>query len=206
MHRNPTVTQNSLKFFCYVATAAFVYEWFPSFIWPMLASLPLLCYMGHGNPIAYVLGSGYSGFVSLSFNSTKMYYLWKHRDSSTSRLTGITHPSLVLCTHPSGVIYIKLLVVPCVCGSYTQSHIMLTQWTPRTLRLFRLELGTPTETHTTSAEFSLPSTSWMWRPWMSILSPTGLQLTHFISSSDSVLRLVLCSTQFCGTVNHHGIN
>jgi hypothetical protein len=37
-----------------------------------LASLPFICYFGHGNPIAYVLGSGYNGFgildISLDWN------------------------------------------------------------------------------------------------------------------------------------------
>ena len=64
MHRNPSVTKNSLKFFAYVACAAFIYEWFPSLIFPMLGSLPLLCYFTHGDWIGYVLGSGYYGFVS----------------------------------------------------------------------------------------------------------------------------------------------
>ncbi|RDW77488.1 hypothetical protein BP6252_05541 [Coleophoma cylindrospora] len=77
MHRNPTVTAKSLKFFTYVACATFVYQWFPGFIFPMLSSLPLLCYMGHGNWIAYILGSGYSGFglldVTLDWNYTGFF-------------------------------------------------------------------------------------------------------------------------------------
>lgn len=64
MHKNPTVTKTSLKFFAYVCAAAFVWEWFPQLIFPMLSSLPLLCYFGHGNWIAYIMGSGYYGFVS----------------------------------------------------------------------------------------------------------------------------------------------
>ncbi|KAF8856294.1 OPT superfamily oligopeptide transporter [Acephala macrosclerotiorum] len=72
MHRNPSVTKKSLKFFSYVAVAAFVWEWFPQLIFPILSSLPLLCYMGHGNGIAYILGSGYNGFglldISLDWN------------------------------------------------------------------------------------------------------------------------------------------
>lgn len=64
MHRNPAVTTKSLRFFCYVALAAFVWEWFPQFIFPMLSSLPLLCYFGHGHWAAYLMGSGYYGFVS----------------------------------------------------------------------------------------------------------------------------------------------
>jgi OPT family oligopeptide transporter len=72
MHKNPSVTKKSLKFFGIVAVAAFCYEWFPQLIFPMLGSLPLLCYFGHGNWIAYILGSGYNGFglldISLDWN------------------------------------------------------------------------------------------------------------------------------------------
>lgn len=52
MHKSPAATAKALRYFAMVATAAFCYEWFPSLIWPMLGSLPLLCYMGHGNWIA----------------------------------------------------------------------------------------------------------------------------------------------------------
>jgi hypothetical protein len=64
MHRNPTVTKNSLKFFGIVAVCTFCWEWFPTVIFPMLGSLPLLCYFGHGHWITYLLGSGSYGFVS----------------------------------------------------------------------------------------------------------------------------------------------
>lgn len=67
MHRNPSVTKNSLKFFVIVAVSSFIYQWFPSLIFPLLSSLPLVCYFGHGNWIAYILGSGYSGFGILDF-------------------------------------------------------------------------------------------------------------------------------------------
>ena len=72
MHRNPSVTKKSLAFFAWCAAALFVWEWFPEYIFPLLSSLPLLCYFGHGNPIAYVLGSGTYGFgilnISLDWN------------------------------------------------------------------------------------------------------------------------------------------
>lgn len=72
MHKNPSVTKNSLKFFAYVACATFVWQWFPGFVFPLLSSLPLLCYMAHGNWIGYVLGSGYYGFglldITLDWN------------------------------------------------------------------------------------------------------------------------------------------
>ena len=72
MHGNPSVTKRSLKVFCIIACCTFVYQWIPSLFWPMLGSLPLLCYFGHGNWIAYVLGSGNYGFgvldVSLDWN------------------------------------------------------------------------------------------------------------------------------------------
>lgn len=68
LHQNPSVTAKSLKFFCIVAAVAFGYQWFPSFIWPMLSSLPLLCYMGNGSWKAFVLGSGTYGFGLLDFS------------------------------------------------------------------------------------------------------------------------------------------
>ncbi|EJT75799.1 oligopeptide transporter 6 [Gaeumannomyces tritici R3-111a-1] len=52
-HKNPSVTKKSLKFFAYVAGATFVWQYFPGVIFPMLSSLPLLCYMGHGNWQSY---------------------------------------------------------------------------------------------------------------------------------------------------------
>ncbi|KAL9111260.1 MAG: hypothetical protein Q9227_004338 [Pyrenula ochraceoflavens] len=72
MHRDPATTRNSLRFFGIVAVAAFCYEWFPSLIWPLLGSLPLVCYFGHGHWKAWVLGSGTYGFgvldLSLDWN------------------------------------------------------------------------------------------------------------------------------------------
>lgn len=68
MHKNPSVTKNSLKYFAYVAIGAFIYEWLPEFMFPFLASLPIICWMGHGNPIAYTLGSGTYGFGLLDFS------------------------------------------------------------------------------------------------------------------------------------------
>ncbi|ATZ50510.1 hypothetical protein BCIN_06g00120 [Botrytis cinerea B05.10] len=72
MHKNPAVTKKSLKFFAIVACCAFCYEWFPSVIFPLLSSIPLVCYFGHGNWKAYLMGSGYYGFgildISLDWN------------------------------------------------------------------------------------------------------------------------------------------
>lgn len=68
MHRHPSTTAKSLKFFLIVAAAAFAYQWLPSLVWPMLSSLPLLCYMGHGSWKAFVLGSGTFGFGLLDFS------------------------------------------------------------------------------------------------------------------------------------------
>lgn len=68
MHRNPAVAANSLKFFGIVAVSAFVYEWFPSLIFPLLGTIPFVCYFGHGNWIAYILGSGNYGFGLLNFS------------------------------------------------------------------------------------------------------------------------------------------
>ncbi|TGO18930.1 hypothetical protein BPAE_0360g00010 [Botrytis paeoniae] len=72
MHKNPAVTKRSLKFFAIVACCAFCYEWLPSVIFPLLSSIPLMCYFGHGNWKAYLMGSGYYGFgildISLDWN------------------------------------------------------------------------------------------------------------------------------------------
>jgi hypothetical protein len=64
MHHNPAATRKALQFFSIVACAAFCYEWFPTLIFPLLASIPLVCYFGHGHWIPFVLGSGTYGFVS----------------------------------------------------------------------------------------------------------------------------------------------
>lgn len=72
MHKNPTVTKTSLKFFAIVAVITFCYQWIPGFIFPLLSSIPLLCYFGHGQWKAYLMGSGYYGFgmldVTLDWN------------------------------------------------------------------------------------------------------------------------------------------
>jgi hypothetical protein len=47
---------------------------FPQIIFPMLGTLPLLCYMGHGHWKAYLMGSGSYGFVGpLSQNNFMAY-------------------------------------------------------------------------------------------------------------------------------------
>lgn len=68
MHRHPSVTKKSLGFFGVVATVAFVYQWFPGFVMPLLASLPVVCWMGLGKKAAFVLGSGTYGFGLLDFS------------------------------------------------------------------------------------------------------------------------------------------
>ncbi|KAI6262912.1 hypothetical protein ACKVWC_007736 [Pyricularia oryzae] len=65
MHKNPSVTRKSLKFFTYVAVATFVWQWVPGVMFPMLGSLPLLCYMAHGQWKGWAMGSGYYGFGML---------------------------------------------------------------------------------------------------------------------------------------------
>lgn len=64
MHKNPSVTKKSLRFFAIVACATFCYQWIPGFIFPLLSSLPLLCYFGHGQWKAYLMGSGYCKYGS----------------------------------------------------------------------------------------------------------------------------------------------
>ncbi|KAK3486810.1 OPT oligopeptide transporter protein-domain-containing protein [Neurospora hispaniola] len=68
MHRHPSVTKKSLGFFGVVAAAAFVYQWLPGFVMPLLASLPVVCWVGLGKKAAFVLGSGTYGFGLLDFS------------------------------------------------------------------------------------------------------------------------------------------
>ncbi|GIZ39931.1 hypothetical protein CKM354_000329300 [Cercospora kikuchii] len=95
MHRNPSVTRRSLAFFTYCATAAFIWQWLPQYLFPLLISLPLLCWLGHGNPIAYVLGSGKYGFGILDFSldwnyiNGTMQSMYTPFWASTNQFTGI---------------------------------------------------------------------------------------------------------------------
>ncbi|KAK0708465.1 isp4 protein [Lasiosphaeris hirsuta] len=73
MHRGGTTKgYPPLRFFWLVAAAAFAYQWLPGVAVPLLASLPLLCYLGAGDWRAFLLGSGRHGFglldVSLDWN------------------------------------------------------------------------------------------------------------------------------------------
>ncbi|OOG00122.1 hypothetical protein ASPCADRAFT_161658 [Aspergillus carbonarius ITEM 5010] len=68
MHKNPSVTKKALKYFAIVASVTFVYEWLPELIFPLLGSLPLICWFGHGNWKAFVLGSGTYGFGMLDLS------------------------------------------------------------------------------------------------------------------------------------------
>ena len=72
MHGHNQIARNGLKFFLIVAAVTFAWTWIPQYIMPLLASLPIICWMGHGNPVAYVLGSGTYGFglltLSLDYN------------------------------------------------------------------------------------------------------------------------------------------
>ncbi|KAK3346669.1 oligopeptide transporter 6 [Lasiosphaeria hispida] len=72
MHHNPSVTKKSLRFFSYVAVATFIWQWFPGFVFPMLSSLPLVCYFAHGQWRGFIMGSGTYGFgmldISLDWN------------------------------------------------------------------------------------------------------------------------------------------
>ncbi|KAK3349068.1 OPT oligopeptide transporter protein-domain-containing protein [Lasiosphaeria hispida] len=73
MHRGAgTATAPALRFFWAVVAVAFVYQWLPGLVAPLLASLPVVCYLGAGDWRAFVLGSGRYGFglldVSLDWN------------------------------------------------------------------------------------------------------------------------------------------
>nr|XP_001400241.2 hypothetical protein ANI_1_3030024 [Aspergillus niger CBS 513.88] len=78
MHRNPSVTKKALKYFAIIASITFVYEWLPELIFPLLGSLPLICWFGHGNWKAFILGSGTYGFgildLSLDWNYITFMY------------------------------------------------------------------------------------------------------------------------------------
>lgn len=63
MHKDPATTKRSLQFFGIVAACTFAYQWLPTVIMPLLASLPLICYFGHGKWKAFAMGSGTVGFV-----------------------------------------------------------------------------------------------------------------------------------------------
>jgi hypothetical protein len=125
MHKNPAVTKKSLRFFTIVACSAFVYQWFPQLIFPLLSSIPLLCYFGHGNWIAFILGSGYSGFVSAA-HMLKYHVLTFTRDSSTFLLTGTMPPLQDRYTPHSGLTSSKLLAEWQQFGSSIQSCISQT--------------------------------------------------------------------------------
>ncbi|PCG92141.1 Oligopeptide transporter OPT superfamily [Penicillium occitanis (nom. inval.)] len=93
IHKNPALTAESLKYFAIIATCAFCWAWYPSLIWPMLSSLPLLCYMGHGNWISYILGSGSSGFgildLTLDWNYASFFSpLYTPLWSTATQVTG----------------------------------------------------------------------------------------------------------------------
>nr|A0A8J9RIY3.1 RecName: Full=Oligopeptide transporter phomP2; AltName: Full=Phomopsin biosynthesis cluster protein P2 [Diaporthe leptostromiformis]BDA39147.1 oligopeptide transporter [Diaporthe leptostromiformis] len=68
MHGDPRQTASSLRVFMAIASAAFVYQWLPSFVFPLLSSLPLLCWVGRGSWEAFVLGSGSLGFGLMDFS------------------------------------------------------------------------------------------------------------------------------------------
>lgn len=65
MHHSPSATKKALKYFAIVASLAFCWEWVPELFFPLLGSLPIVCWAGHGNWKAFILGSGYYGFVSV---------------------------------------------------------------------------------------------------------------------------------------------
>lgn len=77
MHKTPSGMVKSLKFFCVVAIAAFVYQMLPSLFWPMLSSLPLLCYMVPKYWKVFIMGSGTYGFglldLSLDWNVASFF-------------------------------------------------------------------------------------------------------------------------------------
>ncbi|KAJ1547631.1 hypothetical protein HK405_005327 [Cladochytrium tenue] len=68
---DPSLPMTRLRFFFYVVLAAFVYEWFPLYIAPLLTAVSLLCYgaSSSSNPdVLRVLGSAYNGLGFLSFS------------------------------------------------------------------------------------------------------------------------------------------
>ncbi|RBA11793.1 oligopeptide transporter 6 [Fusarium proliferatum] len=101
MHKNPALTSRSLRYFAIVTICAFCWAWFPSLIWPMLGSLPLLCYIGHGNWIAYILGSGSQGFgilnITLDWNYASFFSpLYTPLWSTASQVAGAVFACWIL--------------------------------------------------------------------------------------------------------------
>lgn len=68
MHGEPWRTAASLRMFIIVASVAFLYQWLPSLAFPLLSSLPLLCWVGHSSWKAFILGSGSLGFGLMDFS------------------------------------------------------------------------------------------------------------------------------------------
>ncbi|KAF9203794.1 hypothetical protein BGZ49_006038 [Haplosporangium sp. Z 27] len=55
------------KFFFLVATASFVYYWFPGYIFPLLTSISWICWINRDSLVLNQLGSGLKGIGYLSF-------------------------------------------------------------------------------------------------------------------------------------------
>lgn len=96
MHKNPSVTKKALKYFAIVASVTFVYEWLPELIFPLLGSLPLICWFGHGNWKAFVLGSGTYGFVRLPLVNPTSLANYQNRACWICHSIGTISPS---CLH-----------------------------------------------------------------------------------------------------------
>ena len=82
-----------LIFFAIVTLVAFAYQWLPSLLWPLLSSIPVLCYLGAGNWKAFVLGSGTYGFglldLSLDWNYASFFQrLYTPVWANLNRFTG----------------------------------------------------------------------------------------------------------------------
>ncbi|KAK3385091.1 isp4 protein [Podospora didyma] len=101
----PGVLPNFAQVFSYVAITTFIWQWLPGFIFPLLSSIPLLCYFAHGQWKGYVLGSGYYGFgmldISLDWNSSTFWQplytpLWANASQIGGALVAcwLTYPIL----------------------------------------------------------------------------------------------------------------
>jgi hypothetical protein len=53
MHRSLSATKKALQYFAMVAGLTFCWEWVPELFFP------IVCWAGHGNWKAFVVGSGY---------------------------------------------------------------------------------------------------------------------------------------------------
>ncbi|SMQ48424.1 unnamed protein product [Zymoseptoria tritici ST99CH_3D7] len=102
MHKDSAKAKQGIRAFWIAACVIFVWTWFPQLIIPVLSAMPLVCWMGHGNAKAYVLGSGNYGFGILSWTLD-----WNWIDPYVAQL-----PLWVTITSYSGLLFAGWFLYP----------------------------------------------------------------------------------------------